>query len=70
MCIKIDLKSQDPKVFFFNFLNFVSSQTKSGSYFNCGKCGHKDSEYRGPKKDKNKMDQANLTESKGEMDNL
>ncbi|XP_015158667.1 uncharacterized protein [Solanum tuberosum] len=41
----------------------------NGSYFNCGKRGHKVTECRGPKKDK-KKNQANLVESKGEMDDL
>ncbi|XP_049363682.1 uncharacterized protein LOC125828429 [Solanum verrucosum] len=41
----------------------------NGSCFNCGKRGHKATECRGPKKDK-KQDQANLAESKGEMDDL
>ena len=37
--------------------------------FNCGKHGHRATECRGPK-DKKKKDQANLVESKGEMDDL
>ncbi|XP_049349458.1 uncharacterized protein LOC125814031 [Solanum verrucosum] len=41
----------------------------NGSCFNCGKRGHRATECRGPKKDK-KKDQANLDESKGEMDDL
>ncbi|KAL3334085.1 hypothetical protein AABB24_030714, partial [Solanum stoloniferum] len=41
----------------------------NGSCFNCGKRGHKATECQGPKKDK-KKDQANLAESKGEMDDL
>ncbi|KAL3361588.1 hypothetical protein AABB24_014453 [Solanum stoloniferum] len=37
--------------------------------FNCGKCGYRATKCRGPKKDK-KKDQANLAESKEEMDDL
>ena len=40
----------------------------NGNCFNCGKHGHRANEFRGPKKDKKKKDQANLVESKGEMD--
>ena len=42
----------------------------NGNCFNCGKHGHRANECRGPKKDKKKKDQANLAESKGEMDDL
>ncbi|XP_049354726.1 uncharacterized protein LOC125819306 [Solanum verrucosum] len=41
----------------------------NGSCFNCGKRVHRATEFRGPKKDK-KKDQANLVESKGNMDDL
>ena len=41
----------------------------NGSCFNCGKRGHKATECKGPKNDK-KKDQANLAESKGEIDDL
>ena len=42
----------------------------NGSCFSYGKRGHRATECRGPKKDKKKKDQANLAESKVEMDNL
>ncbi|PHT38031.1 hypothetical protein CQW23_21604 [Capsicum baccatum] len=40
-----------------------------GKYFNCGKIGHKSTDYRAPKKGK-KKDYENLAESKKEMDDL
>ena len=42
----------------------------NGNRFNYGKHGHRVTECRGPKKDKKNNDQANLAESKGEIDYL